>query len=191
MDFEEMQVIWNKQNNEKLYAINEEGLHSYIRKKGRSITRSLSFVDWMMMIVNVGLGIFLFFDMGDNNNGFWQFLLPGLYVAYGLGAFVLRLLRREKQKAFPETMAGDLDRSIWEIDYLIRMTYRMYLYYLLPLCFVGSIYLVSKEEYAMAAFMVITLPIACYFGVRWENGRYHQPRKDELITLRDKLDAAE
>ena len=42
MEFEEMQILWNSQNNEKLYAINEDALYAQIKRKGQSIDRKLS-----------------------------------------------------------------------------------------------------------------------------------------------------
>ena len=57
MEFDEMKVIWDSQNNEKLYAINESTLFEQIKRKGRSVARMLNFFDVMMFGVNFAVTV--------------------------------------------------------------------------------------------------------------------------------------
>ncbi len=59
MEFEAMQVLWNSQTQEKLFAINESALHDTIKRKGRKIDYLLQMVEWIMIVVNLGVGVFL------------------------------------------------------------------------------------------------------------------------------------
>ncbi len=67
MDFEELQVIWNSQNHEKMYAINENVLHTYIKQKGKSINNLLNFFEFMLIGMNLAVGIWLTIESLDNN----------------------------------------------------------------------------------------------------------------------------
>ena len=44
MEFEEMQVIWNSQDEEPLYALNEAGLRAILRDKSRRFGPVIVFV---------------------------------------------------------------------------------------------------------------------------------------------------
>ena len=191
MEFDEMQIIWNEQNNEKLYAINEAGLHAIIRQKGRKIGRTLAIGDWLMVVVNIAAAIFLYWKLGESSTPFWQNLLSGLYFAYGVSAFGWRLLRRQQQKTFPATMLGDLDKALWHADHLIRVNSRLLWLYLIPVCVVATVFLVVNGEWMMALAMNVVLPTGGYYASRWENRKWHEPKMRELEDLRDKLLAEE
>ena len=186
MEFEEMQVIWNEQNNEKLYAINEEGLHSYIKKKSRSLNKWLGFVDWMMMFVNVGVGLMLIFDVVRDGDSRWELVLPMMYLLYGVAAAVLRLRRKQKQVTFEPTILGEVDKALWQINYLIKQGYLMITWYLVPLALVATLFFVWQGDYGWAIFMM-GMPIFAYVGVRWENRKWHACKKAELEGIREKL----
>ena len=79
MEFEDMKLIWDSQNNEPLYAINQEALYRKIQSKGRSITRTLDIVDVMMIGVNLLVGIILIVDSLLENGAAYEFVLPVLY----------------------------------------------------------------------------------------------------------------
>lgn len=42
MEFTEMKMIWDSQNEEPLYAMNEAALHGVVRRKNEEINRCLS-----------------------------------------------------------------------------------------------------------------------------------------------------
>ena len=125
--------------------------------------------------------------MGDNNSPLWQIVLPGSYLFYGVGMLVWRLWRLQQQKSFPATMLGDLDKALWQADYLTKINNRLIVFYLLPLCVIASVYLIGDGEWVIALIMNLVLPTVGYFGTRWENRKWHEPKKAELLSLREKL----
>ena len=52
MEFEEMKRIWDSQNEEPLYAINEATLYRRIQEKGSSISYWLSLNEWILIGCN-------------------------------------------------------------------------------------------------------------------------------------------
>jgi hypothetical protein len=62
MEFEEMQKIWDSQNNETLYAINEKSLHNSIKQKGRNINKYVMFFEWAMIVSTLFVALALTID---------------------------------------------------------------------------------------------------------------------------------
>lgn len=187
MEFEDMQVIWNSQNNEKLYAINEAALYEKIKRKGKSVNRLLESSQLVMIGVNLLVGIFLMIDAWRDNAQGYEYILPAMYLAYSIGAVVFRLVRRQEQVRFEETMLGELDKAIWQADYLIQQGYTLIKWYLFPLALAlsGITLYNGKPFWALGTFVLMAG--ASYLSHYWEIQRCYVPKKRELEALREKL----
>jgi hypothetical protein len=187
MEFEEMQIIWNTQNDENLYAINETALHAQIKRKGQSIERKLTWIETIMIAVNLIVGIVLTLDTLADNDQALQFIFPVLYLAYSFYALYRRLVRRKGVVRFDDTMLGELDKALWKTNYLIRQSWSMILWYLLPLLLTFSIFAFINAKLAWAAAMMFVLLPATTFATRWEINKFYLPKKRALEALRAKL----
>lgn len=187
MEFEDMQVIWNSQNNEKLYAINEAALYEQIKRKGKSVDRLLEMSQLVMIAVNLFVGIFLIIDAWRDNGELYEYILPAMYLAYFIGAIVFRLVRRKEQVRFEETMLGELDKAIWQADYLIKQGYTLIKWYLLPLMLAASGSMLYNGKPFWALGMFVFMAGASYLSHYWEIERCYVPKKRELEGLREKL----
>ncbi len=187
MELEEMQVIWNEQNNEKMYAINEEALYGYIKGKGRSVKHWLELLEWMMIAVNLVLGILLTLDTVQDSGPVYQYVLSGMYIAYALFSVFWRLARKREEVHFPETMLGELDKAIWRIDYLIQQGRSIINWYLLPLLIVASLVMVLNQKPVLALVLLLVVLPGGYLGARWEVRKFHLPKKRSLEALRETL----
>ena len=191
MEFEEMQVIWNSQNNEKLFAINEAALHKQIRRKSGSVNHLLTFFEGMMVLGNLVAGGLLMVDaiMGDGST--FQFVIAAVYLSYAVFAVIRRLWRRRVEVRFEETIVGELDKALWQIDYHIRQARSIAWWYLLPLALVVSVnfFLTGKLIWALGVLLVL-VPVG-YFGTRWEINKWYIPKQRELEAMRKTLLAPE
>lgn len=187
MDFEELQVIWNSQNNEKMYVVNEGALHDYIKRKGRSINHTVNFFELILVSVNLFVGIWLTVESLDNNPWSNQLILAVFYLAFAVYGFIRRLVRRNEEKPFDSTILGELDRSLWRIDYLMQQGRFMLNWFLVPLTVMLGIMSLFDNRILLAFGMMVVVVIATYFGYRWEVRKIHQPKKRNLETLREKL----
>ncbi len=187
MEFEDMQVIWNSQNNEKLYAINEAALYEQIKRKGKSVNHLLEMSQLVMIAVNLFVGILLIVEAWYDDGQAYEYILPAMYLAYLIGAIILRVVRRKEQVRFEETMLGELDKAIWQADYLIKQGYTLIKWYLVPLMLVtsGTMLYNGKPFWALGIF--IFMAAASYFSHYWEIQRCYVPKKRELEGLREKL----
>lgn len=191
MEFEEMKVIWDSQNNEPLYAIDQDALHKKIQSKGEKVNRTLNIVDWVMMGVNLFVGIFLIAINIANDSDPFDFLLPILYLFFFGIVIYRRFNRRQESVKFEPTIRGDLDHAIWQTDYLIRQGRSILVWYLFPLMAVASVTLVLNSDWIWALGLIaVVLPLS-YFGSRWEINKFYMPKKRELEALRETLIDAE
>jgi membrane protein implicated in regulation of membrane protease activity len=187
MEFEEMQVIWNSQNDEKLFAINEAAMHAHIKRKSKSTLVWLQRFEWMMIGVNFIVAIILTVDAIRDGGPNYQYVVSVMYLVYSIYGVYRRLTRRKGEVHFEETMLGELDKAIWRVEYLLKQGKFMMLWYMLPLILVAalSFALSGKSPLAIAAFLLL-LP-ATYFGMRWEARKWHLPKKRDLESLRETL----
>jgi positive regulator of sigma E activity len=191
MDFEELQVIWNNQNNEKMYAINENALNNYIRKKGKSIGRMLNVFEFILIAVNLFVGIWLTIESMDNNPWSNQLILAVFYLAFAVYGLIRRFMRRNDERPFATTVVGELDKAIWRIDYLMQRSRNTIFWYLLPLVVIFAVMSVFDNRLIWVTGMLLFVTVGTYFTDRWEFNKFHLPNKHNLEALREKLTAKE
>lgn len=190
-EFEEMKIIWDSQNEEKLYAINESALYAQIKRKGKSISRLLERFEMVMIGVNLLVSVILVGMEFLNEGDMVEYLLPVLYLAYAVVVFVWRYTRRQKDNHFEKSMLGELDKAIWQIDYLIKRTRDLMLWYLLPLTLLIVGTMLYKGQLLFALAIILLMSATVFFTDRWEIKRCYLPKKQSLESLRTKLTAAE
>ncbi|MFK7804047.1 MAG: hypothetical protein AB8G95_20600 [Anaerolineae bacterium] len=191
MEFEEMQVIWNSQNNEKLYAVNEEALFENIKRKGRSVNKYVKFVEVVMIFMNLTVGLWLLYE-GLSDASWGQIVLAALYLIYSAYSVYRWFTRRQDEEQFEPTMLGELDKAIWRSNYLMRQGRDMVYYYLLPIVVVSILFLLldGGDHLPTIAILILLVP-ATYYGGRWEIRKFHAPKKRDLEALRRTLLAAD
>jgi hypothetical protein len=192
MDFEELQVIWNNQTNEKMYAINEDALHTYIKRKGQSILHTLNLFEFLLIGVNLSVGIWLTIESLDNNNPSAQSILAVFYLAFAVFSFIRRLIRRNEEKPFTQTIVGELDKAIWRVDYLMRQGKNAIIWYLIPLAAIfGVMSFLDNRRLLWAFGLILVTIVATYFEYQRGNKKFHLPNKRNLEALREKLTTKE
>lgn len=187
MEFEDMQMIWNSEKQEKMFVIDEAALFKMVKQKSGSINRSLQIFEWLMVIVNLVVGVFLLVDGVLDAEAAYEFLLPLMYLGYAIYMFIRRRNRQQTQKDFAETMLGEVDKAIWQLDYLIAQTKSIAFWYLVPLTVVGVAVILLNSQILWAIGVLCLTVLASYFGTRWEIERCYMPKKRELESLRQTI----
>jgi hypothetical protein len=190
MEFTEMKIIWDSQNEEKLYAINESALYAQIKKKGKSVGRLLRRFEMTIIGVNVLVAVVLLVAALINDADTSDYLLSVVYLAYALVALVWRRSRRQIDIHFASTMLGELDKAIWQINYLIRRSRELIVVYMLPLTLLTGGQLLYEGLPLFALAIVFVMGGACFLTDRCEIRRCYLPQKQSLESLRATLTAA-
>jgi len=190
-NFEEMQSIWESQHDEKLFAVDDTALHAYIKRKGRTTRSLLELFEWIMIALNLLVGVALAVDLLRDNGSGYRLILPVTYLTFSAYALLRRLKRQANEVRFKPTLLGELDKAIWQIDYLIRQGQTMMTWYVLPLVLALSITVFYNQKSLWTLAPTLALIPLCYFGIRWEINKWHLPKKRDLEALREKLIAPE
>ena len=152
MDFEELKVIWDSQNKEPAFTLNEAALHAIVRRRNEETHRCAARCQVADIVGGVGFSLVSFVLAGVLALGdaawlgslkwirvpvsHWHvaalFLCVGImfyYAAYMYGAR-RRPLRREED--FATSLRGDLDRAIAHVDFQIRIARSILWWGLIP-----------------------------------------------------------
>ncbi len=89
MEFEDMKKIWDEQNNENIYAINESELHRRVIRKKNRVKRMINKFEWTLLIAMICCGL-LATIMGILHNQLFKladtlifFLVQGIFIKAG------------------------------------------------------------------------------------------------------------
>jgi hypothetical protein len=187
MEFEEMQVIWNEQNNEKMFAINEAALHKYIKGKSRSVNHLMQFAEWAMIAGNLLVVIILTWDAINEGGPTYQYFIAGMYLVYSVVGLIRRLLRKQAEIVFEPTILGEVDKALWQVNYLIRQSKSLVYWYIIPLTVVVSSSFLLNGKYGWAVLFLLVLIPASLLGSQWETNKLYLGKKRELEQLRATL----
>lgn len=187
MEFEEMQKIWNDQNGETMYAINESALHKSISRKKEAASKRINLVEIMLMIINSTVTIILFTDAILDKEGPWDYAGATIMALTVVFLMYFRTKRKQKENTFDRSMMGELDHAISSSDSMIRIATIMIYYYLIPI----GIFTLGKMLYFGADIEKWLLMIGmfglAFILVRWERKVMHIPRKRNLMALKRRL----
>jgi hypothetical protein len=187
MEFDELQKIWDSQNDMPLYAIDENALHNRIsskKNKGRHIT---NFSELLTIVVYfAGGGFILGINLINKNANGFLYLMSAWMFLVAIYTLISRIRRIKKDNLFDRSIRGDLFHAVSVASYQVRFSQLMR-WNMLPvsLLLVLSV-LESGKSIWLAVGTSVFLVIANY-AAGWEHNIYKR-RKHELEILRDKLE---
>ena len=86
-------------------------------------------------------------------------------------------------------MLGDLDRALWQLNYIVDQARAMMVWYSLPLTFVLVGFFLLRGEWLPALAIGVVMGVSSYLGTKWEVNRCYLPQIQSLEALRAKLAA--
>jgi hypothetical protein len=185
MEFEEMKKIWDEQNQEQLYAINEAALRKRIQSKLKRARRLSDINDFGLIAVALVTPVILWLT-SDGINAYHYTVTTILmliigYVLYG------RNRRKKIERRFDRSILGELDHTIANVAYEARRARTMVWWFMVPLAIPTIIAMIWKGAPLWSWVVVLGMFLLSYVVVRWELNRCHIPKKQKLEALRDKL----
>lgn len=187
MEFDELKKIWDTQNNTSMYAINEETLHKRIQSKKDRTTYLVNLTEIGLIIINLVVGSFLFWDSITDNEGIYSYLIAAFMLFSAGYLIVSRIHRQREENRSDRSMLGDLDHAIANADRLIVLSRKVIWWYNLPILLLLILKLVQAQSGLLTWLLIATAFTLAYFLGRWELNRCHLPRKEALKTLRNTL----
>ena len=188
MEFDEMKKIWDAQNKETIYGINEKALHNRILSKKKTGYHITNTSELLLIIVNAGAGLLvLAVNLSKQSVNISMYLLSAWMFLSALYMLVSRIRRIKSSHRFDRSMLGDLSQAISVASYQVRLS-QVGRWNILPigiLCLLG-LWEGGKPVWSFAL-IVILFAFATY-AARWEHGIY-KARKRELEILQNKLES--
>ena len=186
MEFEELQQIWDSQNNQPLYVINEKALHNRILSKKKQAYHITNFTELLLIIVNSGTGCFILgMNLFQKSENIFMYLLAAWMFGTALYSWMSRIRRTKESNRFDRSMRGDLDHAVSIATYQVRLSQIMR-WNILP---IGALIILGVWEVGKTLWMVgamLIFFVIVYYASGWEH-RIYRTRKRELEILQNKL----
>jgi len=186
MEFEEMKKIWDVQNSQLIYGINESALHNRIlskQKQGLHITN----VSELMGIITYAVAgiVVLVVNLYKQNPAIFMFILSAWMLASAFYVLISRIRRIKGDHRFDRSLHGDLDYAISVAGYQVRFS-QLIRWNIIP---IGLIILMGMLEAGKSIWIIVGILIFFIFtnyASGWEHNIYKR-RKRELEILQEKL----
>ena len=216
MEFSEMKMIWDSQNQEPLYAMNEAALQAIIRRRNQESEHCLSRCFAIEITVGVICGALMFLCAGAllvsgpallaalprmrAAASIWDILAlvaaGGIWFYYSAYMYLARKRQQRRVETFDSSLRGNLDRSLSQTDFQIALARDIVWLGLVPVWLAGALWVVTLLHLkaapptwayiVMAALLIGSLAAVVVRKQRSITNRF-EPRKRELQSLRTKL----
>jgi len=187
MEFEELQQIWDSQNNKPLYAIDENALHNRILTKKRQTHRITNVSELLSIVVNLCTGSFVFaINYSSANPGTAMYIMAAWMLVVSLYALVSRIRRVKGELQFHRTMKDDLNHAVAMANYQVRLSQLMR-WNIVPIAALCLLGMWEAEKNGWVFVLTLGFFAIAYYASGWEHNIY-KGKKQELEILKAKLE---
>jgi hypothetical protein len=185
MEFEELQQIWDTQNNQPMYTINEKALHKRVLEKKSQAFHITRFSELLLISVHTVVTGVISWNNLTGKRSVFMFILAGWMFAGVIYVLIHRFQRIRGQKQFDRTMLGDLQHALSMANSQVRLA-RIMRWSLLPM---AMLILLGFWENGISAWLIVVAAvffILVFYASGWEYNIYKR-KKRELEVLLGKL----
>lgn len=186
MEFEEIKKIWDSQNNEPIYGINEKALHSRILSTSKQAHHITNISELLSIIANIATGcVILGMSLFKQSASIFMCILSAWMFGVALYSLVSRIRRIKQGNRFDRSMLGDLEYTISLATYQVRFS-QLLRWNTLP---IGILILLGVWDGGKSVWIAVGILIffvLVNYASGWEH-RIYKTRKRELEALHDKL----
>jgi len=184
MEFEEITKVWDQQNKQNLFVINEEAMHNRIRAKLKSATKLNDINDFGLIAISVLTAGGVFYLKGNST---WNIFTAVALLGITVYIIVNRFKRKKRNKQFDLSMLGGLNHAIENVNFEVKRSKTFVLWFLLPTAIPSIINMINEEASIGRWLLVIGAYILSIFVTQLGLNRKLIPRRKNLETLRNQL----
>ena len=186
MEFEELKKIWNAQDNQPLYAINEKAMYNLILSKKKQAHHITNISELLLIFVNIGSGILvLALNLYKQSGNISLYVLSAWMFGSALYTLVRRIQRIKGDQQFDRSISGDLGHAISMASYQVRISQIMR-WNIFPIAIFTVLGLWEGGKPIWITIVVLLFFALTYFAGGWEHSIYKR-KKRELEILQKKL----
>jgi hypothetical protein len=186
MEFEELRKIWDAQNNQPLYAINEKAMYNLILSKKKQAYHITNISELLLIFVNLGTGLMILaMNLFRQSVNISLYVLSAWTLATALYTLVRRTQRIKGNQQFDRSISGDLNHAISMASCQVRISQIMR-WNILPIATLTFLGLWEGGKPIWIAIIVLLFFALTYYAGGWEHNIYKR-KKRELEILQKKL----
>lgn len=189
MDFQEMQVIWNSQKEQTMYAIDADTLHRQLQRRAKRVEREVGLAELGIMVITLLTAVQQAWNPLIHGTDHYQIFAAFVMLGVGAWMFFMRRQRLRMRTQFDATMLGDLDCAIAESKAHLFLARNFHWWFLSPACSIILVrILVDDRSRSLGSILLTVGGFALAIAVVHLAIRCHQaPEQKELQSLRDTL----
>ena len=187
MEFEDMKKIWDEQNNENIYTINESELHRRVIRKKNRVKRMINKFELTLLVAMIVCGLVTTI-MGILHNQLFKLL--DVLIFFTIAGYIYKS-RKDRIKYEGQSnlsLLDDLEQTIRSLEYHAKRQKYFILWYMLPIFFtfiINATFHHSKPWWLWVAFVAFFA--FAYWAVKKELRCKILPKKEDLLHLRSLL----
>jgi cation transport ATPase len=187
MEFEQMKKIWDAQDGQALYTIDEKALHNnVIAKKKKSAQTANNMELTLIGSLLVASGMIWWAMLRNSSFQLVQVVFASLLLLVAAAILISRRKRMAWQNSFENSMLGDLEQGLANASYQVNLSKAAGFLYLLVSGFaVVSVFNEVADWWKSA--LVLLLFAFGYFASRWEHSKFYVSQKKNLTAMKEQL----
>lgn len=194
MNFDDMKVIWDSQNERPLYAVDEGVLRATVRRSSQRFRNVIVVCHVIILVTWAALAVLYLIDPLIRGEALHRLVAGVILLVLAAGQTVALARRRAGESRFVEpSIRGDLDLAIWRIDYDIAWAHTLRRWYILPFIVAISIdFAFHVNARTIVMWVIVTgLVLAAGRSVDWEIRSVYLPKKRRFEAIRRQLTEGE
>jgi hypothetical protein len=153
MKFEEIQVIWDSQREQEMYALDVDAMHRKIKRKARKVERSISFNEISIIVICAFVSLMSLREPVLEQTGYHRIFGSVVMLCVAGWMLMKRLARLKLRSQFDFTLTGDLDRAIAESKAHLLLARTFHLWFVLPAVSIVLVNTMAKSEFSKEVFV--------------------------------------
>ena len=153
MKFEEIQVIWDSQREQEMYALDVDAMHRKIKRKARKVERSISFNEISIIVICAFVSLMSLREPVLEQTGYHRIFGSVVMLCVAGWMLMKRLARLKLRNQFDFTLTGDLDRAIAESKAHLLLARTFHLWFVLPAVSIVLVNTMAKSESSKEVFV--------------------------------------
>jgi len=192
MNFDELQVIWNRQQDEPLFAIDRQAMDSLVRSRSIRMERYMECFEWAFMAAAFSTSIILPLDAWREGDGVHQYIVALICLGAGVAMCSARKRRKQSELAFDESVIAVAQRSLVRVEQHIRSLRLLFWCFHLPIAVCAGVGLTvySNTRIPLIWLGVILVTGLSFLGTVYDIRKKLIPQRREIQALLNKLTEA-
>lgn len=184
MNFDDLQKVWDAQQQAPMYQLNESALNQIVLRKSRKTNRYVDINDFGLMAIMILCSIaLLILDRAS----VYTFLSSACMLGIAAYVGIQRWRRKQHNQSFDKSILGELNQAIANAESEIKRARNFVWWMLVPAAIPTMLNMTQNDASLWHILFVLAAFLLSYLVAQWGLKRQYLPRKRSLEALKKKL----